>query len=94
MELFGYEVPQILLIDCNELNATTLRDSVARLRARGYAFITLDEAMKDPAYQRTDSFAGPGGSWLSRTATLLGKRLTVTNARVPSWIAELSGQPR
>ena len=94
MELFGYEVPQILLIHCNELNAMTLRDSVARLRARGYAFITLDEAMKDPAYQRTDSFAGPGGSWLSRTATLLGKRLTVTNARVPAWIAELSAQPR
>ena len=94
VELFGYEVPQILLIHCNELNAMTLRDSVARLRARGYAFITLDEAMKDPAYQRTDSFAGPGGSWLSRTATLQGKRLTVTNARVPAWIAELSAQPR
>ncbi len=94
VELFGYEVPQILLIHCNELNAMTLRDSVARLRARGYAFITLDEAMKDPAYQRTDSFAGPGGSWLSRTATLQGKRLTVTNARVPAWIAELAGQPR
>ena len=57
------------------------RTAFARLRARGYAFITLDEAMKDPAYQRTDSFAGPGGSWLSRTATLQGKRLTVTNAR-------------
>jgi peptidoglycan/xylan/chitin deacetylase (PgdA/CDA1 family) len=94
VELFGYEVPQILLIHCNELNAVTLRESIARLRARGYAFITLDEAMKDPAYQRADSFTGPGGSWLSRTATLLGKRLSVTNARVPAWIAELSGQPR
>lgn len=94
VELFGYEVPQILLIHCNELNAITLRDTIARLRMRGYEFITLDEAMKDSAYQRTDSFTGPGGSWLSRTATLLGKRLTVTNARVPAWITELSGQPR
>lgn len=94
VELFGYEVPQILLIHCNELNAITLRETIARVRKRGYEFITLDEAMKDPAYQRTDSFAGPGGSWLSRTATLTGKRLTVTNARVPTWITELSGQPR
>jgi len=94
VELFGYEVPQILLIHCNELNAVTLRDTIARLRSRGYAFTTLDEAMKDPAYERPDAFAGPGGSWLSRTATILGKRLTVTNARVPAWIAELSGAPR
>jgi peptidoglycan/xylan/chitin deacetylase (PgdA/CDA1 family) len=94
VELFGYEVPQILLIHCNALNALTLPDTIARVRARGYQFITLDEAMTDRAYQRPDSFAGPGGSWLSRTATLMGKRLTVTNARVPSWITELSGQTR
>ena len=94
VELYGYEVPQILLIHCNELNAVTLRDTIARLRSRGYAFTTLDEAMKDPAYERPDAFAGPGGSWLSRTATILGKRLTVTNARVPGWITELSGQTR
>jgi peptidoglycan/xylan/chitin deacetylase (PgdA/CDA1 family) len=94
VELFGYEIPQILLIHCNALNAETLPDTIARLRRRGYDFITLEEAMKDPAYQRPDSFAGPGGSWLSRSATVMGKRLTVTNARVPAWIAELSGRPR
>ena len=51
IELFGYELPQILLIHCNELNSLTLRDSITRLRKRGYEFITLDEAMKDPAYR-------------------------------------------
>ena len=61
MELFGYEVPQILSIHCNELNATTLRDSVARLRARGYAFITLDEAMKDPAPSGRTRSRDPAG---------------------------------
>jgi peptidoglycan/xylan/chitin deacetylase (PgdA/CDA1 family) len=94
VELFGSEIAQILLIHCNELNAVTLPETIARVRRRGYEFITLDEAMKDPAYQRPDSFAGPGGSWLSRTATLSGKRLSVTNARVPAWITELSIQPR
>jgi hypothetical protein len=42
--------------------------------------------MKDPVYQRTDTFAGPGGSWLSRTATVMGKTLTVVRPSVPEWI--------
>lgn len=89
VEVFGAEVPQILLLHCNELNSISLRESIARIRARGYRFITLEEAMKDPAYQRPDTFAGPGGSWLSRTATALGKTISVTNARVPEWISAL-----
>jgi peptidoglycan/xylan/chitin deacetylase (PgdA/CDA1 family) len=93
LELFGREVAQILLIHCNELNAVSLRESVARMRARGYRFITLEDAMKDPAYSRPDTFAGPGGSWLSRTATTLGRKLSVTNARVPEWIAAIGGRP-
>lgn len=85
-EVFGYEIPQILLIHCNELNSLTLRDTIARLRKRGYEFITLDEAMKDAAYERPDTFAGPGGSWLSRTATVMGKKLTLSRPAVPDWI--------
>ena len=87
VELFGYEPPQILLIHCNELNALTLRDTVARLRKRGYAFVTLQEAMKDAAYERPDTFAGPGGSWLSRTATHMGKKLTLSRPPIPEWIS-------
>jgi peptidoglycan/xylan/chitin deacetylase (PgdA/CDA1 family) len=93
VEVFGAEVPQILLIHCNELNSISLRESIARIRSRGYHFITLDEAMKDAAYQRSDTFAGPGGSWLTRTATALGMTISVTNARVPDWISVLARRP-
>jgi len=93
LELFGREVAQILLIHCNELNSLTLRESIARMRKRGYTFISLDEAMQDPAYERPDTFAGPGGSWLSRSATVMGKQLTPETAArrpvVPKWIADL-----
>jgi hypothetical protein len=90
-ELFGYELPQILLIHCNELNSITLRDTIARLRRRGYSFITLEEAMNDQAYKRPDSFAGSGGSWLSRTATSQGKPLTPgLGPQFPKWIADLT----
>jgi peptidoglycan/xylan/chitin deacetylase (PgdA/CDA1 family) len=93
MELFGREISQILLIHCNELNSVSLRESIARMRKRGYTFISLNEAMQDEAYQRPDTFAGPGGSWLSRTATVTGKQVTpeTVAARpvVPKWITEL-----
>jgi peptidoglycan/xylan/chitin deacetylase (PgdA/CDA1 family) len=93
-ELFGYEIPQILLIHCNELNSVTLRDSIARMRARGYSFITLDEAVKDPAYARPDNFAGPGGSWLDRSARATGKKISDPPVRVPQWITELQRPQR
>jgi peptidoglycan/xylan/chitin deacetylase (PgdA/CDA1 family) len=91
VEVFGYEIPQILLIHCNELNSLTLGETVARLRKRGYRFITLDEAMKDAAYERPDTFAGPGGSWLSRTATVTGKKLSLPRPQVPAWITDAPG---
>lgn len=94
LELFGREIPQILLIHCNELNSVSLRESIARMRKRGYTFISLDKAMQDAAYQRPDTFAGPGGSWLSRTATVMGKPATPERAAlrpvVPTWITELA----
>ena len=90
-EVLGYELPQILLIHCNELNSVTLRESIARMRKRGYSFITLDEATADPAYARADAFAGSGGSWLARTARLMGKKITAEPVRLPQWIADLPG---
>jgi peptidoglycan/xylan/chitin deacetylase (PgdA/CDA1 family) len=94
MELYGREIAQILLIHCNELNSVSLRESIARMRKRGYTFVSLEEAMKDEAYHRPDTFAGPGGSWLSRTATVMGKKLTPETVAlrpvVPKWITELS----
>ena len=89
-ELFGYELPQILLIHCSEMNSVSLRDSITIMRKRGYSFITLEEAMSDAAYARPDTFTGPGGSWLDRTGDALGKPVRDdAEGRVPKWITEL-----
>jgi peptidoglycan/xylan/chitin deacetylase (PgdA/CDA1 family) len=89
-DLFGYELPQILLIHCSELNSISLRGSIARMRTRGYRFVTLEEAMTDPAYARPDTFTGPGGSWLERTGDAMGKPVhDDAEGRVPKWITEL-----
>jgi peptidoglycan/xylan/chitin deacetylase (PgdA/CDA1 family) len=49
-EVLGYELPQTLLIHCNEMNALTLGTTIQRIRDRGYTFVSLDEAMQDPGY--------------------------------------------
>jgi peptidoglycan/xylan/chitin deacetylase (PgdA/CDA1 family) len=89
MDVLGYELPQILLIHCNELNSVTLRESIARMRKRGYSFVTLAEATADPAYARADSFAGSGGGWLERTARVTGKKIDAPPVRFPQWITDL-----
>jgi len=47
----GYEVRQTLLLHANDLNADHFGDLVAMMRRRGYEFISLEEALKDPAYR-------------------------------------------
>jgi len=92
-DIYGYELPQILLIHCSEMNSVSLRDSIARMRRRGYSFVTLEEAMSDAAYQRPDNFVSRGGSWLERSAIALGKpRPQSMEALVPKWVTERPAQ--
>lgn len=75
-EVLGYEPKQILLIHVNQLNAICLEDMVQRLKKRGYSFISLDEALKDKAYQTSDSYIGKFGlSWIFRWALTLNKKI-------------------
>jgi peptidoglycan-N-acetylglucosamine deacetylase len=65
-ETFGREIKQVLLIHANELNADRLDELAAMMRRRGYKFITLEEALKDPAYSEPDALSKNGISWLHR----------------------------
>lgn len=89
VEVYGREIAQILLIHCNELNSVAIGEGIARMRKRGYSFISLDDAVKDEAYQRADAFAGNGGSWLSRTARLQDKKIMAESPKFPQWITDL-----
>lgn len=77
-QLFGRQIPQILLIHATRLNADALDSMLRTLKALGYRFITLDEALRDEAY-RSEAKASQqhGPSWLSRWARAKGKRLTI-----------------
>lgn len=61
-QFLGYEVKQILLLHANELNADHMGDVIAMLRKRGYRFITVDDALQDPAYTLPDAQVARGSS--------------------------------
>lgn len=86
----GYELPQILLLHDNLLNADEFDRLAAMIRKRGYRFITIEEALRDPAYQRQDAYVGRRGlSWLHRWALDDGKPAP-PQPEVPEWIAALA----
>jgi peptidoglycan/xylan/chitin deacetylase (PgdA/CDA1 family) len=93
INLLGYNLPQILLIHANELNAETYADLVAGIRGRGYRFVTLEESMRDPAYLRADTFTGRfGPSWLHRWALAEKRPKAFYEGEpvVPQWVLDLA----
>ncbi len=67
VKLFGREIKQILLLHANMINADYFDDLAEELFKHNYQFISLKEALTDPAYQSEDTFIGRGGiSWLHR----------------------------
>ena len=71
--LFEREIPQVLLVHANTLNAHYLDQLLEALKQRGYEFIELDRALSDPAFDSADTYVGPGGiTWLHRWALTRG----------------------
>ena len=93
-QLLGYALPQVWLMHANELNADAFVELVAATHRRGYRFITLDEALQDPAYMRPDGYEGRyGPSWLHRWAMAekKPKEFYAGEPVVPGWVLDLAG---
>lgn len=76
-QLLGRQIAQVLLIHASRLNADTLDRSLATLRELGYRFVSLDEALRDVAYQGPTRPSGRfGPSWLARWARAQGVKLS------------------
>lgn len=95
--LFGREIRQVLLLHANNLNADHFGRLAEMYRRRGYAFIPLEEALRDPAYSSADTYTGPAGiTWIHRWAITQGKPASsfAGEPTVPSWVQTLSQRPR
>ncbi|HYE75936.1 MAG TPA: polysaccharide deacetylase family protein [Blastocatellia bacterium] len=73
-DLFGRPIKHILLLHANELNGDSLDGLFKMLKNRGYRFVTLDEALKDPVYQFPDKYLQTS-DWLGHWAFSKGKKL-------------------
>jgi peptidoglycan/xylan/chitin deacetylase (PgdA/CDA1 family) len=90
-QIFGRDIPQTLLIHARDITADSLDEMLQRFEARGYRFITLDEAMNDPAYQTKDTtvaIAGP--TWLWRWMKSLGMDVSFKDdPELPQYVMDL-----
>lgn len=89
----GREIPQVLLIHANRINAERLDDLLAVMRRRGYRFVSLEEALRDPAYERSDGYVGPAGiTWLHRWAIADGMDRSIFRGEpeVPAYVEAAS----
>jgi peptidoglycan/xylan/chitin deacetylase (PgdA/CDA1 family) len=90
VDTFGRDIPQVLLIHVNRLNADAMPELLRRLKARGYLWISLGEGLKDEAYGTPDGYVGRGGpSWLHRWRVSLGKPDRLGDEPdPPKWVLE------
>ncbi len=73
-KIFGRNIKHIWLLHCNKINAYAMKHLLHIASNLGYTFISLDDALKDRAYQEADScYASFGVSWLYRWDFTRGK---------------------
>jgi peptidoglycan-N-acetylglucosamine deacetylase len=74
--LLGRPLAFVFLLHATRLNADSIDQLAAILKANQLRPVTLDSAMKDPAYGIADTYVGPDGDeWLSRWSLTLHRDL-------------------
>jgi peptidoglycan/xylan/chitin deacetylase (PgdA/CDA1 family) len=84
--LTGREIRQILLLHANALNADSMDRLAQVMEARGYRFITLQQALQDEAYRLPDTYVGAWGiSWLHHWELTAGRKRS-PSPDPPAWV--------
>jgi peptidoglycan-N-acetylglucosamine deacetylase len=92
VKVVGYEPKQILLLHASNLEADHVGELLDLLRKRGYRFITLQDALGDPAYSLPDTYVGEEGtSWIEHWAITQGK-IPQGAPVFPQWVIDRSKQ--
>ena len=86
--LFAREPAFVFLLHASRLNAASVDGLAAILHEKRLRVVSLDNAMRDPAYRTPDGYVGPDGNeWLERWATTLHRDLSFeTIPKVPRLI--------
>jgi hypothetical protein len=87
VEVLGREVRHVVLLHVNHLNADLIDELLAMLKKRNYSFISLEEALLDPAYARPEPTTRKGWSWIQRWILAEGGEAR-PEPREPPWVTE------
>ncbi len=60
-QVLGYEPPEVMLLHGNRLNADTINAILLQFKERGYRFVSLTEALSDPAYGIPETYITKSG---------------------------------
>ena len=75
-EMFGRDIAQTMVLTPSRLVADSSDEFFGMMQKRGYQFVSMDEALKDEAYQTPENFVGKSGiSWFERWQLAKGKKL-------------------
>jgi peptidoglycan/xylan/chitin deacetylase (PgdA/CDA1 family) len=87
-EIFGHEIPHVMLLHVNKLNAEVIDSVLALFEQKQYRFVRLDTALSDPAYATPDEFVTKEGwMWAYRWARELGVHVNGSaEPEPPEWI--------
>lgn len=85
--LLGYEPKQVFLMHDTHLEADHLPELLAILRKHGYHFISLGEALTDPAYSQPDDYVSDvGATTLEHWASTRSKPVPPSSKpQIPDW---------
>jgi peptidoglycan-N-acetylglucosamine deacetylase len=87
--LMGRDIPHVLLLHANAINADHFGALADVIKKRGYRFVTLEEALKDEAYKQPDTYVGTWGhTWLRHWELTSGKTPSEA-ADPPDWVMKL-----
>jgi peptidoglycan/xylan/chitin deacetylase (PgdA/CDA1 family) len=82
-DVFGRQPPHVMLLHDSPLNRDTINEVMALFAKRGYRFVTLDEALQDPAYEIPELITAYGPMWGYRWARQLHVKLDVRKEPTP-----------
>ncbi len=89
-QVFGHEIPQVMLLHANRLNADLLDKILKIFEQKHYKFVDLATAQADAAYKTPDTYVTKfGWMWGYRWAKELGVKVDGSlETEPPDWIAK------
>lgn len=87
-KVLGRPLSHVLLLHANALNGDHFGRIATTLKGRGYRFVSLDEALRDEAWRRPDTYVGASGiSWLHHWEITDGNRRS-PSPDPPAWLVK------